>query len=210
MFGLKNIFLQLNSLYPKSFILLSSLFLLIYLPVLAGSVIQTQNIRQNAAGSSQFYVYGTGNKDDTLAPGWTADDVTNAPGSFVLTNTFPVFLGTHSIAFSSDNSGNIIHFKPTTPIDISTYYYLNFSFLSTLNDDNLSVYLLDASGKPFPNEVKLKTNNGVPAGNSWKKYSIPITAFGMPGMIGGIMLAQRPESRKATYYIDEIVFDIKP
>src|SRR5438270_747748 len=103
--NLKNILhLTKKKTSSRTLSLLIFLAIFITLPIVLGSLKNPQDNRQRAQnlpnGSTAYPIYGTAFPADDLNPAWRAQTWYNSVNSVILTNTKPVYLGTHSISYT--------------------------------------------------------------------------------------------------------------
>lgn len=213
----KEEFKKINKI--RTFTLLTFLAILVSFPLITSGPQQSNDIKQRAQaqapaqGTPAFMIYGTAHVGDTFAPGWITKTWYGGGNTVNQTNTDPVYLGTHSIAYQSTAPADTLEMYTNTPIDISKYKYLNFFGRAAMNGLRFQVTLLgplDTNGnhKPIGTALTFEQNGGIPPTDRWYVYGFPIASFnaGTNQIYGIGIMDLNGGGAQQPVYLDEIAF----
>ena len=202
----------------RTFSLLAFLSLLIVLPFFSP---QSRSIPQSAqaaqapqpGGTVGFMIYGQAYVGDTFAPGWAAKTWYGGGNTIDLTNTTPVYDGTHSISYQATAPNDTLELYGSTPLDISQYKYLNMFGRGGMAGLRFQVTLLgpiEANGnhKPIGTPLTFEGYGGIPPTDRWFVYGFPIERFaaGTNQIYGIGIMDLNGGGNQFPVYLDEIAF----
>lgn len=153
-----------------------------------------------------FYIFGTQNIGDQLAPGWKNGNLFNGVNTWNIIENQKFYQGTHSVSFAPAAAFERGWLVAGAPLNISQYQYLYFYGSSTEIGQRLQIGFCDQNGNTIGQMIPFEAVGPPLQPDRWGLYNIPISQFGTgQSPIYGIVLQDMNGAPQKKVFLDEIV-----
>lgn len=159
--------------------------------------IANQLISPTDSTSQAFTIYS-----DSLASNWV-NWSWNSTINFI-DNTNPYF-GSYDISFTPTSGYGGLYLHTNAGIKTSTYQTLTFVAKAGGNNESFAVGLYGVNNQLLTSPVSLNNFGGQPTTNSWKVYTVPLSALNAANQnINGLVIQDTTGHPQPALYLDQI------